>query len=86
MFPPENTVKTGEKLPLEYCRRILNQGGLNFSEEEVILIRDFLYAMAEIDYLYFTEEVLNKEKQIQNQKNHEQNSDSLHQGEYRRAG
>lgn len=86
MFQPESKVKTGEKLSLEHCQKVLNQDGLNYTDEEVILIRDYLYAMAEIDYLYFTEEVLKKKTLIQNQTSDETESDSLHSGEYRRTG
>jgi hypothetical protein len=84
MFQPENEIKTGEKLSPEHCRKVLNQDGLNYTDEEVTMIRDYLYAMAEIDYLYFTEEVLKKETLTQNQKKDE-TGDSLHPGEYRRA-
>lgn len=83
MFPSENKIKTEEKLSLEHCRKVLNRDGLNYTDEEVILVRDYLYAMAEIDYLYFTEEILKKENLIQN--NNEEGSDSLHPSEYRRA-
>lgn len=86
MFQPETQVKTGEKLSLEHCKKVLNQDGLNFTDEEVILIRDYLYAMAEIDFLYFTEEVLKKETETKNQNNNETKSHSLHQSKYRRAG
>ena len=80
----EKKIKTGEKLSLDQCKKILKRDGLNFTDEEVIIIRDFLYALATIDYLFY-KEYLSKNHINQNQNNYEQNSDSLHQGEYRRA-
>lgn len=79
-----NSVKTGEKLSLHECKKILNRKGHNYTDEEIILIRDFVYAMATIDYLFFTEQCL-LQQQILIQNNDEQNSNPLHQSEYRRA-
>ncbi len=42
-----------EKIPLAICREILNADGNNFSDEEIIIARDFLYQMAEINHLCF---------------------------------
>lgn len=77
-------VTVGKKLSMEHCKKILNSNGRNYTDEQVLIIRDFLYTMATIDYLYFTEQVLPK-KLIQKQNTNEQNSDTLHQSEYRRA-
>lgn len=75
------------KLSLERCRKVLNRNGNNYSDEQILEIRDFLYAMATLDYLFFTEQLplIEKEEQNQKQNNHEEKSIPLHQGEYRRA-
>ena len=36
------------KLPLAMCRQILNSGELQYSDEEVLKIRDYLYRLAAI--------------------------------------
>lgn len=36
-------------LSLEYCKKILNKGNRKYSEEEVRMIREFLYLIAEIE-------------------------------------
>ena len=79
----ENGVRIGEKFSLEHCKKILNKGEKQYTNSEVLEIRDFLYKLATIDYLAFTEETLLK-LQINNE--HEQNSNHLHQSEYGRAG
>ena len=77
-------ITVGEKLSLAHCKKVLEQNGNKYTEEQVIRIREFLYVMATIDYMFFTEQYLKKLNQ-QNQNNHEQESIPLHQGEYRRA-
>ena len=37
-----------KKLSLIECKKILNTDGLNYSDEEVLKIRDWLYQMADI--------------------------------------
>lgn len=32
------------------CKRILNRNGNNYSDEEILKIRDFLIALAELQY------------------------------------
>lgn len=56
----DGKVTIGEKLSLEHCRKVLNTDGNNYSDEEILEIRDFIYAMATIDYMFYTKEVLNK--------------------------
>lgn len=77
-------IKGREKLSLAHCKKVLNRNGNNYTDEQIINIRDFLYAMASIDYLFFTEKNLNKCVTL-NQNNYEQSSNSLYQSEYRRA-
>lgn len=81
----ETKIKEAEKLSLEHCKKVLNQDGLNFDDKEIIMIRDFLYAMAMIDYSNFMEEILKNKLSNQNQNNDEQSSDSLHPCQHRRA-
>ncbi len=42
--------KYPDRIPLEKCKRILNADGHNYSDEEVLLIRDFLYPLAQVDF------------------------------------
>ncbi len=37
-----------KKLSLVECKKILNTDGLNYTDEEVLKIRDWLYQMADI--------------------------------------
>ncbi len=55
-----------EKLSIEYCRKILNKNGFNYTDEQVEKIRDFLYILADIE--------LQNLKKIE----HEEESNSLH--------
>lgn len=83
----DGKITIGEKLSLEHCRKVLNGDGNSFTDKEILEIRDFIYAMATIDYMFFVKQ-FRKNNSIntkQNQSNHEQESISLHSGEYRRA-
>lgn len=82
--PEENT-----KLDLETCKRILNAEGQEYSDQEIIRIRDYLYQLAEIECRYF--------KQWQNEQNdnvipinanndERKESIPLYPGKYRRTG
>lgn len=78
-----------EKLDLETCRKILNEGDKQYSDEEVIRIRDYLYTLAEIECRFFKEWQANYADNIIpiKQANHEtEESHTLHTGEYRRTG
>jgi hypothetical protein len=37
-----------QRLSLSKCKMILNQDGLNYTDEEIIKIRDYLYHLADI--------------------------------------
>lgn len=39
-------------LPLEACKRILNINGQNYSDDEILQIRDLLYEWIEIEYYH----------------------------------
>lgn len=36
-------------LPIESCKKVLNKGNRKYSEEEVRMVREFLYLIAEIE-------------------------------------
>ena len=42
-----------EKISLKKCRSLLENGGVRYTDEEIISIRDYLYSLAEIDYSVF---------------------------------
>ncbi len=42
-------------LSIRQCQRYLEAQGKKYSDEEIELIRDFLYALGEIDYEHITE-------------------------------
>lgn len=81
-------------LSLSESKKILNRAGLNYSDEEINQIREFIYLLAEIDYELFMQrmkEEQTKEVKIipintnQNIINDEKDGTTLHSGEYRRA-
>lgn len=83
------TIENEEKLSLGFCKKILNQNGNEYSDEEILLIRDYLYQLAEIEARNFnqwrTEQVAKIVKL--NSDNHETATGySLHPCEYRRTG
>ena len=43
-----NYLPPDKRLSLTTCKKILNIDGLNYTDEEVIKIRDWLYVMADI--------------------------------------
>lgn len=40
-------------LSVERCRKVLEEGGGTYSDDQVKMIRDVLYSLAELDYLIF---------------------------------
>lgn len=85
-------------LSITESKKILNRNGLNYTDEEINKIREFIYILAEMDYEIFMRH-LQEEKEEQNSNdikiipinnnqnaiNDEKERDTLHQGEYRRA-
>lgn len=59
----ENKELNKPKISLQECKTILNKNGEKFSDEEVKEIRDFLYALIEIDYFHFQRFVKAKAEQ-----------------------
>ena len=47
-----------ERISLKKCRITLEKGGLNYTDEEVLAIREFLYMIAELDYEVYSKERL----------------------------
>ena len=46
-------MEEAKKLSLAECRRILEEDGEKYSDEQVLRIRDVLYVLGELDYLIF---------------------------------
>jgi len=44
-------MEEGKKLSLAHCQKILNENGGKYTEDQVRMIRDVLYNLAELDYL-----------------------------------
>jgi len=49
-------------LSIEKCKKILNAGEKTYTDDEILKIREFLYQLAEIDYLQFQE--MNKDEHL----------------------
>jgi len=45
-----------KKFSIEKCKKTLNQNGNNYSDEDVKIIRDFLYFIAEMEFENFNEQ------------------------------
>ena len=45
--------KLNEKISIAKCKEVLSKKGKNYSEEELLAIRDFLFELAKIDYDVF---------------------------------
>lgn len=52
--------KFGDRLSLETCKAILNVAGENYSDEQILMIRDFLYTIVTIDYNRYLKMKANK--------------------------
>lgn len=46
-------IKLKEKLSLPKCKTALGKSKTNYTDAEILAIRDFLYELAEIDYSVF---------------------------------
>lgn len=44
-------MEEAKKISIAQCRKILEEGGASYSDEQVRIIRDVLYNLAELDYL-----------------------------------
>lgn len=81
------SMKANSKVSIEKCREIMSQDGLEYTDEELLVIRDFMYLIADITRSHY-ERVQEQSKIIdinENNSDHETKSISIRQGEYRRA-
>ena len=46
----KNIDKYSDRISLKKCREILRADELAYSDEDVLLIRDFLYPLAQVDF------------------------------------
>lgn len=83
----ENSL-TRPMLSLEVSKTILNQHGIKYTEEEIIVIREFLYRLAEITSAYYQRLKENSSEIITLTPNNQDETKSIpiRSGEYRRAG
>lgn len=83
------TIENDEKLSAAFCKKVLNQNGNDYSDKEILRIRDYLYQLAEIEARNFNQWRAEQATKIikLNSDNHETaKSYSLHQSKYRRTG
>lgn len=75
-------------LSLEECSAILNQRGIVYTDEEIIIIREFMYRVAEITVKHHQRVKENKAKDIPIIQINQDETESipLRSGKYRRAG
>lgn len=57
-----------ERISLKKCKGILSNSGENFSDEEIVEIRNYLFELAQIDYEVFV---------------HNQNKEQLREAEFK---
>jgi hypothetical protein len=55
-------MEEAKKLSITQCRKILEEGGSKYSDEQVRLIREVLYTLGELDYLILKEMKVSGEK------------------------
>lgn len=61
-----------EKISLSRCRKVLESDGSKYTDEEVLMIRDFLYRLAEMEYEVFLKK---KEREIELEKRMAENEE-----------
>jgi hypothetical protein len=89
VIPFKTQSDTNFKLDLETCKRVLNAEENEYSDEEIIRIRDYLYQLAEIECRYFKQwqaEQNDNVIPINANNNERKESIPLYPGEYRRTG
>lgn len=52
------------KISIEEFKKLLNKNGDNFSDDEIKEIRDFLYNIAEIDFLLYQQYIKEKAEEL----------------------
>lgn len=74
---------------LDQCRAIMNKNGIEYTDEELLKIRDFMYRVLEITTAHYERVQESKAKIIdinRNNSDHETKSISICPGEYGRTG
>jgi hypothetical protein len=73
-------------ISLEKCREIMKENGIEYTDEELLTLRDFLYRLFEISNSHY-ERIKEREAKVIdiNQKDYEKNSIPLCKSEHRRA-
>lgn len=74
---------------IEQCRKLMNESGIEYSDEELVVVREFLYRLVDISGNHFQrrKEQESKAKIIKlNIEDNGQKSIPLCTGEYRRTG
>jgi len=65
-------IKESEKFSLSKCKEILNRNGKNYTDEEILTIRDWLYNVAEFTLTFLEgkskEEIFEIQKLLNNRK------------------
>lgn len=49
-------MQESKKLSLAYCAKFLKEHGEEYTDEQVAIIRDVLYTLAELDFLICTQD------------------------------
>lgn len=66
--------KLNERISIAKCKEVLNRKGKNYSEEELLAIREFLFELAKIDYDVF---IFNERKERAFKQDNKNNNDDL---------
>lgn len=76
-----------ESFTIEKCRKILGANEVEYTDEQIILMRDYLFILARIYFDYYQRTYKEQLKVIHLNKiyNGTEDSDNLCSGEYRRA-
>ena len=73
-------------ISLEKCREIMKENGIEYTDEELLTLRDFLYRLFEISSSHYERRKENQAKVIDiNQSDYEKKSIPLCKSEHRRA-
>lgn len=89
LVPLKSKDKHTGRISLETCKRVLKAEDNHYSDEEVLMIRDFIYSMASIDYNYFYPEMKTKSTVISlnnTDHDHQTESHTLYPGKHGRTG
>ena len=79
---------TGTLLSLQECKAILNQDRLEYTDEEILIIRDFMYQMAEMTIRHYHDHRISQSKviAINEIKDDKKKSIPIRPSKHRRAG